>query len=86
MTRIYKSPRNPQKWWEKEGKDETKNGSGNSCILTRTVKFHTNRSPEQSDTWHIHRCKTCRVRIGKPHLDAMDEPQDQWDTSRRNNP
>ena len=37
MTRIYKSPRNPQKMVGKEVKEETKNGSGNSCILTRNV-------------------------------------------------
>ena len=70
----------------KEVRDEAKMVPGTVVYYQGTLRTHTNRSPEQSDTWHIHRCKTCSVRIGRPHLDAMDQPRDQWDAAIRNNP
>ena len=52
--------------------NKTKMVPGTVVYYQGTLKIHTNRSPEQSEMWHIHRCKTCSVWSGNPHLDAMD--------------
>ena len=70
----------------KEVRDEAETVPGTVVYYQGTLRTHADRSTEQSDTWYIHRCKTCSVRIGRPYLDAMDQPRDQWDADIRNNP